>query len=100
MNVVWPRFLKLAYRKEPISSFILIAGAVDVAIGGLDSSWSLATVGIGTVGVAVMLRWWLMQRSRTQLPEPVSQRYLPAQSSRPQMPMLTVAKQKPPRPGR
>lgn len=97
MNAQWSRMLKAAYRKEPISSFLLTVGAVDAVIGGFDDRWSLFSVGLGTVGLALALRWWLMQRHRVELPEPPPQRYLPDRASRPSLPMLTVSKKNPPR---
>lgn len=96
MNFFWPRFLKSAYRKEPISSFLVIVGIVDAVIGGTDESWSLLTFGLGTVGVAVALRWWQTQH---QEPEPIHQapkHYLPPSSSRPALPILSSAKHHPP----
>ena len=96
MNAVWPRFLRAAYRKEPISSFIVTVGAVDVAIGGLDSRWSLFSFGLGTVGLAIALRWWLMHRQQEEQPEQVPQYYLPPRSSRQQLPILSVPKKNPP----
>ncbi|MBD2179687.1 hypothetical protein [Aerosakkonema funiforme] len=98
MNAAWVRFVKSAYRKEPISSFILIVGAVDAALGGLDNRWSLFSLGIGTVGLAIALRWWLIQRSTAEVPSEVPQYYLPPTPSRPQLPNLNVSNKKhPPR---
>ncbi|MDX2098818.1 MAG: hypothetical protein SFW36_13665 [Leptolyngbyaceae cyanobacterium bins.59] len=94
MNV-WPRFLKATYRKEPISSFVLTVGVVDALIGGFDTEWVLFTVGVSTVGIALGLRWWLMQRSRIEMPQPVAQRYLPAASSNASLPMLSISKKRP-----
>jgi len=38
----------------------------DAVIGGLDERWSLLSFGLGTVGAAIALRWWLIQqRHRT-----------------------------------
>lgn len=97
MNASWSKLLKSAYRKEQISSFVVIVGAVDAVIGGVDQRWSLLTVGLGTVGVAIALRWWLVQRSQD---EPLPQapiRYLPAQSSRPALPTLSAESRNRPR---
>lgn len=98
MNALLPRFLKVAYRREPISSFIVIMGAVDAVLGGLNSSWSLMTFGVGTVGLAILIRWWL---SPTQEPEPVEETakyYLPPQQTDGPLPNLTVtSKRRPPR---
>lgn len=87
MNVLLPRFLKLAYRKEPISSFVLIVGAVDAAIGGVGGRWTLTSVGVTTVAIAILLRWWQTQKSRVVAQE--ARRFLPPSSSRSPLPTLT-----------
>lgn len=92
MNGLAPRFLKSAYRKEPISSFILIVGAVDAVIGGFDNRLSLLILGLGTVGTAIVLRWWVLQQTKVDLPSGKPIHYLPSRSSRPSLPMLSVRK--------
>jgi hypothetical protein len=95
MNAVLPRFLKSAYRKEPIISALVTMGVVDALIGGLDDSWSLFAFGLGTTGIALAFKLWRMQQ-RPPLPEePVVQHYLPSQSSSPPLPIMTVSKRKP-----
>jgi len=95
MNAALPRFLKSAYRKEPLPSFLITIGVVDAVIGGLDDRWSLFTFGLGTVGIAIALRWWLIQQRCPEPPQPVPQRYLPSSSSRSPLPMLTNSKKNP-----
>lgn len=90
--MIGPRFLKSAYRKEPISSFILTVGAVDAVIGGVDSRWSLLVLGLATVGTAIALRWWLAQRQPVDLPTGAPVYYLPDRSSQPSLPMLSGRK--------
>jgi hypothetical protein len=36
MNAIFPTVLKRLYRKEPISSFIIMVGAVDAILGGVN----------------------------------------------------------------
>lgn len=91
MNVSWYKLFKSLYRKERISSFVVIVGAVDAVIGGADQSWSLLTFGLGTVGVAIALRIWQIQRSEEELPTQAPTRYLPAQSSRPALPISNTS---------
>ncbi|HEY9781792.1 MAG TPA: hypothetical protein V6D09_16845 [Leptolyngbyaceae cyanobacterium] len=98
MNAALPRFLKSAYRKEPIPSFLITIGLVDAVIGGLDERWLLFTFGLGTVGIAIALRWWMLYSRRAEEPsQPVAQHYLPYSSSSQELPPLTISKKKPPR---
>ncbi|ABA19800.1 hypothetical protein ACN23B_11820 [Anabaena sp. FACHB-709] len=97
MNVVLPRFLKSAYRKEPVISVLITMGVVDALIGGLDDSWSLFAVGLGTAGVSLAFKLWRSSQQRSPvIEEPVVQHYLPPRSSSPTLPMLSVQKKKPP----
>jgi hypothetical protein len=95
MNAALPRFLKSAYRKEPIPSFLVTIGLVDAVIGGFGDRWSLFTFGLGTVGIAIALRWWMIQQ-RPEPPQSVAQHYLPYSSSSRELPMLSVSKKNPP----
>ncbi|HEY9742479.1 MAG TPA: hypothetical protein V6C90_18495 [Coleofasciculaceae cyanobacterium] len=95
MNALWPRILKSAYRKEPISSFIIIIGAVDAVIGGVGERWSLLTFGLMMVLLAVAVRWWQSQRRETELAEQPVTHFLPPSSSRPALPILSTSKRRP-----
>ncbi|HEY9902627.1 MAG TPA: hypothetical protein V6D43_09385 [Candidatus Sericytochromatia bacterium] len=97
MNALWHRFLKSAYRKEPISSFVIIVGSVDAVIGGVGERWSLLSFGLMMVVLAVALRWWQTQRREAELSEQPVTHYLPPSSSRPPLPMLSATKRQPPR---
>jgi len=97
MNALWHRVLKSAYRKEPISSFIIIVGAVDAVIGGVGERWSLLTFGLMMVVLAVAVRWWQSQRREADLAEQPVTHFLPPTSSRPALPMLTATKRQRPR---
>ncbi|MGJ3252600.1 MAG: hypothetical protein ACFE0J_15950 [Elainellaceae cyanobacterium] len=89
MNDLWYRFLRATYRKEPISSFFITVGTVDAVIGGIDNRLPLLTLGLGTIGAAIAIRWWKMQGKK---PSPFQEgapiHYLPSRSSRPQLPTL------------
>jgi len=91
MNAALPRFLKSAYRREPLPSFSITVGIVDAVIGGLDERWWLFTFGLGTAGLAIALRWWLIRQRRPYRVSSVPQHYLPPQSSRPVLPNLSAA---------
>jgi hypothetical protein len=95
MNVVVPRFFKSIYRKEPIIGTLITMGVVDALIGGLNDSWSLFSVGLGTIGISFAFKLWQMQQRRPLPEEPVVQHYLPARSSSSPLPSLTVSKKKP-----
>jgi hypothetical protein len=94
---LFPRFLKRAYRNEPISSFILTVGAVDAVMGGVGDRWALLTLGLGTVGVAIALRWWKLQQRPIEMPTQKPIYYLPSQSSRPLPPLQLPARKQPPK---
>jgi hypothetical protein len=93
----WTRTLKVVYRKEPIVSFLVTAGLVNVAIGGLTEHWSLMSVGLSVVGIAIALGVRQMQTRRRPL-EPRDRR--PAYALPParaaSLPMLDIAKKNPP----
>ncbi len=94
MITALPRILKSAYRREPFFSILLTIGVVDAALGGLEGRGSLLMFGMGTIAVAVVLRWWLVTRTRALPPEPAPQRLLPPHPSQPQLPMLSMRKQR------
>jgi hypothetical protein len=71
------------YRREPITGFMLTAGLVDALIGGMGGYRVLLAIGLGTAGLAIGIRWKLMQPTRREPmpPQTKSQsrrsRYLP-----------------------
>lgn len=84
----WLRMVKAAYRKEQLSSFVLLVGLVDALIGGTSNHGLLLGLGLATVGVAIVLRWVALQRQMQALqlsPKPV--RALPERSTRPLPPL-------------
>jgi hypothetical protein len=88
MNAIVPTVLKRLYRKEPISSFILIVGAVDAVIGGMNEISTLMIIGLLTSGVAIGYRWWCIQQAESESDRKVKQLYLPSQSDRTPLPNL------------
>ena len=93
MNALLPRFVKLAYRKEPISSFVLIVGAVDAVIGGVGGRWTLLSLGMTTVLIAILLRWWQTQKAQA-VPQETARHFLPPSSSSTPLPLLTSEKRR------
>jgi hypothetical protein len=88
MNDIYPPVLKRFYRKEPISSFIIIVGAVDAVLGGVNEIGTLMILGLLTSGLAIGYRWWMIQRAKAQSEQKSKQLYLPPQSSRSPLPNL------------
>lgn len=86
MNSIFPAVLKRLYRKEPISSFIIIIGAVDAVLGGVNEVGSLMILGLLTSGVAIGYRWWCIRAVESQSDRKSKQLYLPPQSERPPLP--------------
>ena len=89
MNAFFPRFLKRAYRKDPISSFILVVGAVDAVIGGVWEKSTLLSSGLVVVLLSIILRYWQTQKAQPLVTEDPPRRYLPLSSIRAPLPRLT-----------
>lgn len=71
------RFFKSLYRKEPISSFLVIVAAVDSVIGGIDGSLSLLSFGITMAIAAVAVRWFHHQKTEKVAIDSPPRRFLP-----------------------
>jgi hypothetical protein len=94
MNALVPRFLKSAYRKEPISSFIVIVGAVNAVLGGVGERWTLLSFGVIVMLTAAMLRWWKIHKAQATIPDELPRRFLAPSSPRSPLPLLTSEKQR------
>jgi hypothetical protein len=93
MNLLWSRFFKSLYRKQPLVGFAVTVGVVDAAMGGFTEHWSLLAVGLGTVSFAIAFRWWqLQQRQKLIEPYRAPVHILPPQSSQPSLPQLSATK--------
>ncbi len=86
MNAIFPNGLKRLYRKEPISSFIMIIGAVDAVLGGVNEISTLMILGLLISGVAIGYRWWWIQRAESAADRKSKQLYLAPQSERSPLP--------------
>jgi hypothetical protein len=86
MNAIFPTVLKRLYRKEPISSFIIIIGAVDAVLGGVNEIGTLMILGLLTSGAAIGYRWWSIQQAESKSDRQSKQLYLPSQSDRTPLP--------------
>jgi hypothetical protein len=96
MSILLPRFIRSAYRHDPIASFLITAGAADIAIGGVSSHGGLALLGMVIVAAAFGLKWSQSQRRSELFSEQAVQHYLPSQSSQSELPMLSIPKKRPP----
>jgi hypothetical protein len=88
MNAILPTVFKRLYRKEPISSFIIVVGAVDAVLGGVNEVGTLMMLGLLTSGLAVGYRWWCIQQAETRLDRKAKQLYLPPSENRTPLPNL------------
>lgn len=88
MNALLPRFLKSLYRREPISSFILILGTVDAVMGGVGDRWTLFGFGLSVILLGAIVRWWQNQPTALKPTVQRPQRYLPPGSSPQPLPTL------------
>ncbi len=88
MNAIFPPVLRRLYRKEPISSFLIVVGAVDAVIGGVNQVGTLMILGLLTSGVSLGYRWWCIQQAETKLDSKSKQLYLPPSSNRNPLPTL------------
>lgn len=87
-NVIWPRFLKKAYRQEPFTSFIFTVATVDLIIGAVGQRWTLLSLGVTVMAIASLARWRQIQKTKEITREEPPRYYLPPQSSRTALPVL------------
>lgn len=81
INAILPRFFRVAYRKEPISSFILIFGAVDAVIGGVGERWTLLSLGLLIVVLGGIVKWLQTQKTPVSFNNRVPRHMLPPSNS-------------------
>ena len=94
MNPLFARFFRAVYRKEPVSGFILILGATDAIIGGLDGRGGLLSVGLLIALLGIIMRWRQGEKKSRQTTAPQTVRYLlPPGSTRQPLPLLMSSKQ-------
>jgi len=92
MNPLIPRFITRAYRKEPISAFVLTMGLVNAIIGGVGERWTLLSFGLLVGSGAIALRWWQGYKKRPISPPKTSPRYLTGSDQDPPLPPLNKKK--------
>lgn len=92
MNPLFARFLRSVYRKEPVSGFILILGATDALIGGLGGRGSLLSIGLFIALLGAIMRWRQGEKKSQAIATKPVRYYLPPDSSRQPLPLLTSSK--------
>jgi hypothetical protein len=98
MNILLPRFITRAYRKEPISAFILTIGVVNALIGGFGERWSLLTLGLLVGTSAIALRWWQSYQYRPVSQRKTTTRYLTGSDTPSPRPLPPLSKMQRPSP--
>lgn len=92
MNALFFNLFKKTYRKESVSGFILIIGAVDAVIGGVGGRWTLLSFGLSMILASMLLRWYKLQQAETVVTNKSPRYFLPPSKSRPPLPLLTKKK--------
>ncbi|ACA98147.1 MULTISPECIES: hypothetical protein [Cyanophyceae] len=88
------RTVKRLYRKEPVSSFLIVMGLIEVVIGGVDEHWGLFTIGLGFVLGAIAIRWSRIRRDQRDLNRVLPRRYLPPTEVNVPLPQLMNERQR------
>ena len=92
MNPLFARFFRAVYRKEPVSGFILVLGATDALIGGLNGRGGLLSVGLLIALLGMVMRWRQGEKKSHKIaPQPVKY-LLPPGSTRQPLPLLMGSK--------
>ncbi|MEC4851184.1 MAG: hypothetical protein SAJ12_09240 [Jaaginema sp. PMC 1079.18] len=87
---------KSLYRKEPISSFILIVGLVDAVMGGMGERWTLLGFGATLIALGIVVRFLQAQRVPTTPSDEPARRYLPPSPAPQPLPPLSSKKRRSP----
>lgn len=92
MNPLLAKLFKSAYRKEPISGFIVILGVTDAVIGGIGGKVSLFSIALLVTIFGIVVRRLQIRKFQTMTtPRPARYR-LPPSSSRQPLPLLVKKK--------
>jgi hypothetical protein len=94
VNLLFARFLRSVYRKEPVSGFILILGATDALIGGLGGRESLLSIGLLIALLGAIMRWRQGEKKSKAIATETVRYYLPPGSTRQPLPLLTPSKRR------
>ena len=92
MNPLLTKLLKVIYRKEPISGFILLFGITDALLGGFQGRWNLFSLGLIIAITGILMRWLQAQRTNPTVPRKLARYRLPPSSTAIPLPPLTNKK--------
>jgi hypothetical protein len=56
----------LSYHKEPITEFIITAGAVNALVGAVNATGAPFILGVVAAGGSIAYRWWLIRQADHQ----------------------------------
>ena len=88
MNPLVTKLFKSAYRKEPISGFIVILGVTDAVIGGVGGQVSLFSLGLLVTIFGIVVRSLQVRKYQTITTAKSARYRLPPSSSRQPLPLL------------
>lgn len=94
MNRSWSYWLKSVYRREPLLAIAITAGSLDLLLGTVHGSSSLALLGLSAAGSGLALTWWKAQRTQAPYATPAPPLYLPDRTSRPQILLSDLPRRK------
>ena len=94
MNPLFARFFRAVYRKEPVSGFILILGATDALVGGLNGSGSILSIGLIVALLGITMRWRQGRKKRKPAATQPVRYLLPPDNSRQPLPLLMSNKRR------
>lgn len=77
MNALFDKLSPKTYRRESVSSFMFILGAVDAVIGGASERWTLLSFGLLIVLTATLWRWHKLRKAKTPVTKKSPQYFLP-----------------------
>ncbi len=92
--MIVPRFIKSAYRKDSMTSFLIIMGGVDAIIGGVGSRGTLVAFGMMLVLGAIAIRWINSQGNKIPDYEETPVHYLPMGETQRPLPQLASKKRR------
>jgi len=92
VNLLFARFLRVVYRKEPVSGFLLILGATDTLLGGLGGRVSLLSIGLFIALLGAIMRWQQGAKKSPAIATETVRYYLPPGSTRQPLPLLAPSK--------